>query len=127
MLVVTACQAQHTENQSATTPSTATTSVAVLAENLDKAAFTKALNTAVSPQLIDVRTAREYNGGHIENAINIDFLSTDFEEKIQTQLDKSKPVFVYCQVGGRSTRAVAVLKKQGFKAIYELKGGYAIW
>ncbi len=124
---VTACQSQHPENQSATVPNTITMPVTAVVENLDKAAFAEALSTATSPQLIDVRTAREYDAGHIETAVNMDFLSTDFEEKILAQLDKDKPVFVYCQVGGRSAKAVAVIKKQGFKTIYELKGGYSVW
>ncbi len=123
----TACQSQHTENQAATVPSTTTVPATAVVENLDKATFAAALSTATSPQLIDVRTPREYDTGHIENAVNIDFLSPDFEEKILAQLDKDKPVFVYCQVGGRSAKAATVLKKQGFKTIYELKGGYAVW
>jgi phage shock protein E len=46
-----------------------------------------------------------------------------FEQNLSA-LDKSKPVFVYCAVGGRSSKAAQVLNKNGFK-VYNLTGaGY---
>ena len=41
--------------------------------------------------------------------------------------DKSKPVFVYCKVGGRSSQAAAKLAELGFKEIYNLEGGIMKW
>lgn len=77
-------------------------------------------------QLIDVRTAGEFENGHIANAINMDINSADFETKID-QLDKEKPVYVYCLSGGRSSSASAVLNKKGFKNVYDLDGGFLKW
>lgn len=77
-------------------------------------------------QLVDVRTAEEYNEGHIKNAQNIDFLGENFEEGI-AKLDKSKPVYVYCKSGGRSTMAGNRLADLGFTTIVNLDGGITKW
>lgn len=77
-------------------------------------------------QLIDVRTADEFNSGHLAKAQNIDIKSKDFEQKIAT-LDKTKPVMVYCKAGGRSARAAEKLKELGFTKIVDLEGGITDW
>ncbi|MQP52390.1 rhodanese-like domain-containing protein [Flavobacterium sp. LMO9] len=77
-------------------------------------------------QLVDVRTPEEFNEGHIENAVNINFMSDDFDANV-ANLDKEKPVMVYCKAGGRSAKAAARLKELGFKAITDLEGGISNW
>ncbi|WP_445712613.1 rhodanese-like domain-containing protein [Flavobacterium sp.] len=77
-------------------------------------------------QLIDVRTAEEFNSGHLANAKNIDIKLDDFEQKIAA-LDKTKPVMVYCKSGGRSGRAATKLKELGFTTIVDLDGGITDW
>jgi len=77
-------------------------------------------------QLIDVRTEKEYNSDHIIAAQNINFLSPTFEEDIK-KLDKSKPVIVYCEKGGRSAQCAQKLKEAGFEKIYDLEGGLSKW
>jgi rhodanese-related sulfurtransferase len=77
-------------------------------------------------QLVDVRTPKEYEEGHIENALNIDVTDDSFVKNIQ-QLNKEKPVMVYCRSGHRSARAAQILKEQGFKKIYNLDGGFMAW
>ena len=76
--------------------------------------------------IIDVRTEDEYNGGHIENALNIDWNGNDFDAQL-TSLDKTKPLLVYCLSGGRSKKAAAKLNELGFKEVLELDGGYLAW
>lgn len=73
--------------------------------------------------LIDVRTPQEFEAGHLDNAVNIDWFANDFTKKIET-LDKEKPVYVYCKKGGRSTKAAHVLDSLGFEKVIELEGGY---
>ncbi len=75
-------------------------------------------------QLVDIRTSGEYNAGYIESAVNIDFLQSDFVENCTTQLDKEKPLAIYCASGGRSSKALQQLKQAGFKQVYELGVGY---
>ena len=78
-------------------------------------------------QLVDVRTLKEYNSGHIENAINIDFYnSSNFKEAFE-RLNKDKPVYLYCRSGARSQKAARKLIAMGFSKIYDLKGGYMRW
>ena len=77
-------------------------------------------------QLIDVRTAAEYQDGHLKSSKNVDYKSPDFKEQIKG-LDKTKPVYVYCLSGGRSALASKALVENGFGPVYELKGGYLKW
>jgi rhodanese-related sulfurtransferase len=74
-------------------------------------------------QLIDVRTPYEYADGHIENARNIDVSVASFEAEIE-KLDRDQAVFIYCGIGIRSAKAAAILRKKGFKYVYDLDGGY---
>ena len=78
-------------------------------------------------QLLDVRTVREYEAGHIDQAINIDVLQeSNFKNEIQ-KLDKTKPVAVYCKSGKRSNKAAHILEDAGFLQITDLDGGYTAW
>lgn len=73
--------------------------------------------------LLDVRTPMEYAEGHIENAKNIDFSDNLFEAEID-KLDKNQTIFVYCAIGVRSSKAANLLRKKGFKHVFDLDGGY---
>jgi rhodanese-related sulfurtransferase len=78
-------------------------------------------------QFMDVRTAKEYNAGHIDDAINIDITDkNNFVKEIST-LDKTKPIYIYCQKGGRSNKARKVLETAGFTEIYDFSGGWKSW
>ena len=76
--------------------------------------------------IIDVRTPAEYAGGHLAEAVNIDFNAPDFKDKINL-LDKSKTYFVYCRTANRSSSAVKVMAEIGFKDIYNMTGGITEW
>ncbi len=86
---------------------------------------TKLANTS-NAQLIDVRTPAEVSKGTLKNAINMDFRAADFETQINT-LDKSKPVFIFCQSGGRSGKGYKKMKDMGFSEVYDMEGGYGAW
>lgn len=88
--------------------------------------FEKMLKASDSPQLVDVRTKEEFAQGFIQGAKNIDFYDASFKDNLK-QLDKTKPVYIYCRSGGRSSKAVKILEVEGFKKIYELKGGILNW
>lgn len=76
--------------------------------------------------LIDLRTPKEYEGGHIEGAVNIDFYDDDFRDQID-KLDKNRTCYIYCHSGGRSGGTLKVMKEKGFKAVYHLPIGYDGW
>ena len=93
---------------------------------IDVKSFTEKLKTNENPQLLDVRTPEEYNTEHIGDAKNVNWNGDDFVTK-STTFDKSKPIFVYCKVGGRSAQAANKLAELGFKEIYNLDGGIMKW
>ncbi len=76
--------------------------------------------------LLDVRTPQEWKTGYISGAINIDFRSANFYDRID-QLDKSKTYFVYCEVGGRSSFAAQYMLTHGFCSVYTLHHGMNMW
>lgn len=88
--------------------------------------FASMLRDSASMQLVDVRTANEYTEGHLANAKNIDFRSPEFAKNIEN-LDKSKPVMIYCLAGGRSAEAAKIFTANGFSRVYDLRGGYIKW
>lgn len=77
-------------------------------------------------QMVDVRTPEEYEEGYIDGFQNIDYFSDTFETDIE-ELDKSKPVIVYCRSGNRSSKCAAKMVEKGFVKIYELDGGITKW
>lgn len=77
--------------------------------------------------VLDVRTPKEFEAGHIPGAINIDWNATaDFNKKIAT-LDKSKIYLVHCAVGGRSAKAGEKMAGLKFNQVYNLVGGFNNW
>lgn len=78
-------------------------------------------------QLLDVRTPGEWQRGVLEGAIQLNMYETDFYEKVNERIDKTKPVYVYCQSGVRSKEVGMKLIEMGYSNVYELKGGYASW
>ncbi|MEP7322111.1 MAG: thioredoxin domain-containing protein [Saprospiraceae bacterium] len=88
--------------------------------------FKEKINLVPSAEIIDVRTPEEFSKGHLQNARNVDWNGIDFQAEI-SKIDKSKPVFVYCLSGGRSSSAANQMRSDGFKEIYELSGGIMKW
>ncbi|MDT0559608.1 rhodanese-like domain-containing protein [Ichthyenterobacterium sp. W332] len=86
----------------------------------------QALIESEDVQLVDVRTPEEYSAEYIAHSQNIDYSSPTFEDDIK-DLDKSKPVVLYCRSGGRSAKCAKKLKDAGFVKIYDLDGGISKW
>jgi len=80
-------------------------------------------------QLLDVRTPEEFEAGHIEGAVMIDYRTDPdgFVEKVEAQLKKDQPVALYCRSGKRSHSAAELLLKAGFTQLTELEGGILAW
>lgn len=92
----------------------------------DAKTFDSLISTLDNEQLVDVRTLEEFQGGHIDGALNYDWNDATFAENISA-LDKSKPVLVYCRSGSRSSDAADYLRDNGFTQVYELEGGLTSW
>ena len=76
--------------------------------------------------VLDVRTAEEFQAGHIEGAKNVDFMDDKFAEQL-AGMDKNTPYVLHCAAGGRSTRALKKMNELGFKSIYHMNGGFNAW
>jgi phage shock protein E len=76
--------------------------------------------------IIDVRTADEFKGGHIPNAINMDYYYPDFKSDVG-KLDRNKQYLVYCRTGIRGVEATRVMVDLGFKGVDNLSGGIVQW
>ena len=74
--------------------------------------------------LLDVRQPKEYEQAHIPGA---KFIPLPLLHDKVSELDKEKPVIVYCAIGGRSRVAAQLLSGLGFKEVYNLKGGIKAW
>ncbi len=119
---VIACQPQSGTDGG---PQTAATD-GLISETISIDAFEQKLAGTPDAQLIDVRTPGEFAQGHLTNAVNINIGSPSFSSAI-SNLDKEKPVFVYCLTGVRSRRAAQQLHQQGFKVVYDMQGGVMKW
>jgi phage shock protein E len=76
--------------------------------------------------VLDVRTPKEFSGGHITGAVNIphDQLASRLEE-VGEQTDR--PLVVYCERGGRAAKAENVLRSAGYEAVIHLEGDMSAW
>ncbi len=75
------------------------------------------------PYVLDVRTAGEFEAGHIEGATNIPL------ESLRARLDevpRDRPIVAYCKVGQRGYSATRILAQHGF-AVRNLSGGYTTY
>ncbi|MCA1929665.1 rhodanese-like domain-containing protein [Rheinheimera sp.] len=62
---------------------------------------------------IDVRTAEEFQAGHLEGAINIPY--DEIAERIEAVgADKSAEIKLYCRSGRRSGIALETLRSMGY-------------
>lgn len=96
-------------------------------ELLAPAEFIELFHTRPDAVLLDLRTPDELKEeGIIKGAAHLDYFQKDFEDRIR-QLDKSKTYFVYCAGGGRSGETLELMKKSGFKEVYDLRGGITAW
>jgi rhodanese-related sulfurtransferase len=99
---------------------------AATAQEVDVNTFEKGIQQPAI-QVFDVRTAQEYNTGHLPNALQADYTNkTEFAERVK-YLDKQKPVYVYCLSGGRSHAAAQWMRENGFRKVVEMEGGVRSW
>ncbi|MBW6480260.1 MAG: redoxin domain-containing protein [Bacteroidales bacterium] len=76
--------------------------------------------------LLDVRTEREFQNGHIENSGQLNFYARDFRQSLLL-LPKDQPVYLYCNTGWRSNIAASYLIRNGYTKVYNLEHGIMEW
>lgn len=75
--------------------------------------------------LLDVRTALEYDLGHIPGSINIDL--DELRSNLHRLPSKETPIIITCQVGHRGYLALRILQENGYTHLYNLDGGYRLY
>lgn len=94
-------------------------------EQLSVTEAQKQIAATPDAQFIDVRRAGEYESGHAARA---EFLTLSEVEKLAAaKLDKSRPTYIICAGGYRSSAASSFLERQGFQELYNLTGGTTAW
>jgi phage shock protein E len=91
-------------------------------ENVDAAGAQKAIEDGA--QVIDVRTAGEYQLGHLPGAVNV---PVDGIETAAQGWDRNQTYLVYCATGSRSATAVETMKSMGFGNIKHFNAGIQAW
>ena len=79
--------------------------------------------------ILDVRTQEEYDAGHIRGSIRIpvqDIPQLELNKSL-AQIPRDKKILVYCRTDRRSTLASEILVNNGFKEVYNMKGGITEW
>ena len=76
--------------------------------------------------VLDVRTKKEFENGHIPGAINLDVNAADFDHKV-AELQKDKVYLVHCAAGVRSARACDKMSRLGFSHLIDLAPGFKGW
>lgn len=73
--------------------------------------------------IIDVRSPQEYEEEHVNGAILIP--EYEIKKSIESKVkNKNQNIVVYCSSGSRSKKAQKILKKLGYKNVYNLYNGF---
>ncbi len=83
-------------------------------------------------QVLDVREDDEWDEGHIEGAHFMPYTSMARQLDIPPQIDKlsittDQSIAVTCATGKRSSTAISLLKRHGYKHLYNVTGGMEAW
>lgn len=79
---------------------------------------------AKGAQIVDVRTAGEYELGHIPGAINV---PVDQIQVTAANWDRTKTYVIYCATGARSAQAVSMMQAMGFTNLDHFAAGIQAW
>ncbi len=124
IFALTACTDTPTAAAQVTASATKSTEAAI--RNVSPAEAQGLIGSVEGLVILDVRTPEEFSAGHIAGAINIDFYDDDFEAQLSA-LDRSTPYLMHCRSGGRSSKALKIMKKLGFEDIAHLNSGFNGW
>jgi glyoxylase-like metal-dependent hydrolase (beta-lactamase superfamily II)/rhodanese-related sulfurtransferase len=93
-------------------------------ERVSPAVAAERMLSAEPPQVVDVRSAREYGQKHIVGSVNIPL--NHLAERAQ-ELPAHRSLIVHCAGGYRSSIGASLLQQRGFSRLSELAGGLAAW
>jgi rhodanese-related sulfurtransferase len=79
-----------------------------------------------TPAVLDVRSRREFERGHVPHAEHLPFWQTPWKRP-RRPADREAVLVVYCGHGPRAWMAGLVLAVRGFRRVTFLDGHYARW
>jgi hydroxyacylglutathione hydrolase len=82
------------------------------------------MTTTHPPTVVDVRTEKEWEAGHIDQSLNIPL--PHLAEQVHN-IHVNTPVVVHCASGYRSSAALGILEQAGRTQAMDLIGGYDAW
>jgi phage shock protein E len=84
------------------------------------------ISSESAPLILDVRTANEYNAGHLPAAINI--AHTELPDRLaELPADRETEIVVHCHSGKRAAIAQTSLEEAGFSNVRHLDGDFIGW
>ena len=86
--------------------------------------LTAAIASTKPPLVVDVRTTREWNAGHVEGAVHIPLGEL---ARRASELPRDRTVATMCEGGYRSSLAASVLSRAGIDQLVNVTGGMAAW
>jgi rhodanese-related sulfurtransferase len=75
-------------------------------------------------QLVDVRTPAEYADGHLAGA---KLIPVQELPRRLSEIERGRPVLLYCRTGHRSAYALKILQGHGFTEVKHIHGGMNAW
>lgn len=105
------------------TPTVEATETISAVKRLPGHAFLAAYAKTEDAYLVDCRTPNEQASGMLPDALALDYRDAAFVDRA-AELERKRPVFVYCARGGRSAAAAEVFDSLGFGEVVDLDGGY---
>ena len=93
-------------------------------QRISAQALAELLTTSQPPVVLDVRTEKEWEAGHIEHSLNIPL--PHLAERIG-EVPEGIPVVTHCASGYRSSAAMGILERAGRMNAMDLIGGYDAW
>ena len=67
--------------------------------------------TCMSVTVVDVRTQDEWNRGHLEGALHIEWQDI---LQLSSDINKDEKIYLYCRSGNRSGKATKILEDAGY-------------
>lgn len=76
------------------------------------------------PLILDCRNVKDYQAGHIDNAMH---MHEQLRDSLLKKADKDRQILIYCYYGHASEHVAEMFGDFGFKQVYSLADGYAGW
>lgn len=93
---------------------------------VSQAQVTAWIEGGTGPLVLDVRSEKEYAGGHVPGAVNIPH--NQLEARLsEIGSSREQPIVLYCESGRRAGMAAATLQEAGFSSVQHLTGDMSAW